>query len=401
MKTHKFVAPTMREAIARIKEELGEDALIIRSEKVKMGGPINRIRPEMIEVTAAAAEEVKGEAQVGPEFAETLNRTMSRATTQGGLPAPDSQLGQIGDEVRQIRDDLADLGRLLKSSQMDKMPQELAHWWRRMGESGVNREWAEDLAQEALLRLEPSELVSSQVVENYLISRIARAVKPAPTLTARLNRSYRIVAVGSPGAGKTTLLQKLASDPAAYGKRKIGLLSLDTHRMAAIEQLRAFARIAGLPLEVIFRADQIAAALQKLSGSEIILVDTPGCTLADAEKMQLLGEFLGELNADEIHLILNSSLRDEEMMYAVRRYRDVGITHLSFTHTDESLRHGYLLNAARSAERPIGWLSHGQGFIGCVERFTPEHLRRWIAAEQAADITPPSSSNVKRPETVR
>ena len=401
MKTHKFVAPTMKEAIARIKEELGEDALIIRSEKVKVGGPMKGIRPEMIEVTAACAEEVKGEAQVGPEFAETLNRTMSRSTAQSGPASPDFQIGQITDEVKRLRDDLADLGKLLKSSQMDKMPQELARWWQKMGESGVNGEWASDLAQEALLRLDANELVSAPVVENYLISRIARSVKPAPTMTARPNRSYKIVAGGPPGAGKTTLLQKLASDPAAFGKRKIGLISLDTHRMAAIEQLRAFARIAGLPLEVVFQPAQIAGALQKLNGNEIILVDTPGCTPADGEKLRLLGEFLNELNADETHLVLNSTMRDNEMIYAGHRYREVGITHLSFTHADESLRHGYLLNVARAAERPIAWLSRGQGFVGCVERFTPEHLRRWIAADQAEDVAAPFFSEVKRIESVR
>lgn len=401
MKTHKFVAPTMKEAIARIKEELGEDALIIRSEKVKVGGPMNRIRPEMIEVTAARAEEVKDEAQLGPEFAETLDRTMSRPSVQSRPAAPDFQLGQISDEVRRLRDDLADLGKLLKSSQMEKMPQELATAWQRLGESGVNGEWAADLAQDALLRLDPSELISAPVVENYLISRISRAVKPAPQMTARLNRTYKIAAVGSPGAGKTTLLQKLASDPTAYGKRGIGLISLDTHRMAAVEQLRAFARIAGIALEVVFRPDQIAGALQKLSGNEIIFVDTPGCTSADGEKLGLLGRFLNELNADEIHLVLNSTTRDDEMMYASRRYREIGLTHLSFTHTDESLRHGYLLNVARVAERPIAWLSRGQGFVGCVERFTPEHLRRWIATEQAEDVAPASFPEMKPTESAR
>ncbi|MDD5088168.1 MAG: 50S ribosome-binding GTPase [bacterium] len=401
MKTHKFVAPTMKEAIARIKEELGEDALIIRSERVKVGGPMNRIRPEMIEVTAARAEEVKDEAQVGPEFAETLDRTMSRTSAQSRPAVPDFQLGQISDEVRRLRDDLADLGKLLKSSQMDKMPRELAAAWQRLGESGVNDQWAADLAQDALLRLDPNELVSAPVVENYLISRIARAVRPAPQMTARPNRSYVLVAVGSPGAGKTTLLQKLASDPAAFGKRRIGLISLDTHRMAAVEQLRAFARIAGLPLEVVFRPDQIAAAVQKLGRNEIILVDTPGCAPDDGEKLRGLSEFLNALNADEIHLVLNSTTRDDEMIHAGRRYREIGLTHLSFTHTDESLRHGYLLNIARSAERPIAWLSRGQGFVGCIERFTPEHLRRWIAMEHAVDVAAPALTEIKRTETVR
>ncbi|MBU0509503.1 50S ribosome-binding GTPase [bacterium] len=383
MNTQKFVAPTMKEAIARIKEELGEDALIIRSERVKVGGSLNRFRSEMIEVTAASAEEMKGEAQAGPEFAQTLERSLSRSSMPEPSPIADPRLGQISDEVRQLREDLSDLGRLLKYSQIEKMPRELVRLWKKMGESGVNGEWATDLAQEALLRLRPDELVSAVAVESHLIQKISGVVRQSSQPPPKLNRSYKIVAVGSPGAGKTTLVQKLASDPAAYGKRKVGLISLDTHRMAAIEQLKAFARIAGVPLEIVFQPAQLSDAAKRLSGSEVILVDTPGCTAADHGKLDLLDGFLRQLDCDEVHLVLNSSMRDEEMNYAGHRFRDVGITHLSFTHIDETLRQGYLLNVARVAERPIAWISRGQGFVGCIERFTPEHLRRWMTLDQA------------------
>lgn len=386
MQTHKYVAATMKEALARIKEELGEDALIIKTEKVKAGGRLGNLRQEMIEVTAAMAEEVKGEAQVGPEFAETLERTLTRPMPTERPTEPDPRINEVTDEVRRLRDELLEISKHLKNNQMPNLPRELARVREALDESGVNSQWANDLAHEALIRLGAEELISAPVVENYLMSQIGNSVKPAPTLRAKLARSYKIMLVGSPGAGKTTLIQKLASDPAAYGKKKIGLLTLDTHRMAAIEQLRAFARIAAVPMEVVFQPGQVADAMARLAGLDLILIDTFGCTAADTEKLTLLQRFIEALDPDEIHLVLNSSVRDEELVYTSRKFRDAGISHLSFTRLDESLRHGYLLNVAKMAERPIGWLSQGQGFVGCVERFTPEHLRRWIALSEPVEI---------------
>jgi flagellar biosynthesis protein FlhF len=382
MRTQKFVAPTMREALARVKEELGEDALIIKSEKVKVGGALNFLKQDMIEVTAATPEEVKADLQDGPEFAETLDESIAHAPAPSHSQRPTMDVTVLKDEVQRLREELLDIGKFIKYKNLPSMPRELTRIWESLGQSGVNGKWATDLAQEALVHLNAEELISAQSVENYLLSRLSNVVKPAAQLPIKKAIQYKVALVGSPGAGKTTLLQKLASDPKAYGKRKVGLISLDTHRMAAIEQLKSFARIAGAPLEVVFQPAQAAEALSRLAGCEIVLIDTPGCTVADRERFDELKTFMDVLDPHEIHLVQNSGVRDEDLIFAGRRFRDMGISHLSFTRLDESLRHGYLLNVVRAAERPVAWISKGQNVIGSLERFTPDHLRRWIVLSQ-------------------
>lgn len=389
MNTHKFVAPTMKEALAKVKEELGEDALILRSEKVKAGGTLTFAKRELIEVTAATPEEVKADLQDGPEFAATLDRTLSQPPMLENPPRTDADLSQLKDEVTRIREDLVEIGKYFRYNNLPNMPRELTRLWESLGRSGMDGQWASDLAQEALVQLRAEELVSSPAIEEYFLTRLARVVKPAAQLPLRRTTPFKIALVGAPGAGKTTLLQKLASDPQIYGKRKIGLLSIDTHRMAAVEQLRAFARIAGASLEIVFQPSQCSVALNRLAGCEVILMDTFGCSVSESDRLSELKSFIEYMDPDEIQLVMNSSVRDEDLIHTIRRFRDVGVSHLSFTRLDESLRHGFLLNVIRTSERPVAWLSRGQGFIGCTERFTPEHLRRWIAqSEPLPELSP-------------
>lgn len=378
MQTEKFKAPSMKEALAKVKEKFGDDAIILKSEKIRPGGSLNFLKNELIEVTAAPAGEVQQELQNGPDFAETLDGTLSKGQLPSSPAVMDFKISELTRELQRLRDDLGNIGNYIRHNNLPNMPPELTNLWEALNNAGIHPEWTTDLTQEALVNLRAEELISSQTVEDFLLDRIVSIVPPAVNTPVGRSKPYKIILVGPPGSGKTTLLQKLAVDPKAYGERRIGLVSLDTHRLAAIEQIKAFARIAGAPLEVVYRPEHVAEALGRLADREIILVDTPGCSHWDSDKRELLGGFLERIDPDEVHLVLNSSVRDEELITTCHRSQDLSVTHLDFTRIDETLRNACLLNVARSAGKPVAWLSRGQEFIGCLDRLRPDLIRHWI-----------------------
>lgn len=390
MQPQKFIAASMKEALRQVRETMGDDAIILKSEKVKPAGVMGFVRQDMIEITAAPNGFDVAEVITGPEFAQSLDTADRRALQPIPMTAASDELERLRGEISRLNGELSEIGKYFKYNNLPSMPAELTNAWEALGRTGMDSHWATDIAQEALVQLGPQELISAERIEQFVLDRISDTVRSAPILKARRKSAYKICLVGLPGAGKTTLLQKLSSDPLAYGKRKVGLLTLDTYRVAAVEQLKAFARISGSPLEVIYRPDQIETALHRLAACEVILIDSAGVSPRDTERMSKLAALMDALDPDEIHHVINSMLRDDEMQSACAAYRDLGPTHLSFTRLDETHRMGYLLNIAKFARKPLGWLTKGQAFVNCLEKYNSNMLRDWVhnaEAPLATDFT--------------
>ncbi|MFH1009842.1 MAG: flagellar biosynthesis protein FlhF, partial [bacterium] len=292
MKVRKFVAPTMREALQQVKKELGDGAIILKSEKVQGGGLFDFLKGEMVEVTAAPEEEMASAKIAGPDFAQHLDSSLAQKAEAGTERRAHYELEVIKDEVRGLRQSLAELSLNLKYSKMPALPPELSKAYVRLEESGMEERWVQDLIGHALVELAAKELVSTSDIDRYLMAQVS-GVFAAPAPTPRGSAGPFVLAlVGPAGSGKTTTLMKLATHPQFFGKRQVGVISIDTRRLAALEQIRTFARLSAISLEVVYKPEQMATARDRFYSMEVILIDTPGCNPRDEKGIEHLHEWM-------------------------------------------------------------------------------------------------------------
>jgi flagellar biosynthesis protein FlhF len=190
----------------------------------------------------------------------------------------------------------------------------------------------------------------------------------------------RVVAfVGPTGVGKTTTIAKLATHPEFFRRKRIGLLCLDTYRVGAVEQIRTYADIAGLPLEVIYDSTDLGPALNRLADRDLVFIDTPGRGPRLHSDRQQVRQWLSQVVADEIHLVLPAGLQPELVRRTIESYRPQGITHLLATKLDEAPDDWTLFDLAAEARLPMRWLSDGQEVPRDLKAAAPRLLAAVLA----------------------
>ncbi len=183
---------------------------------------------------------------------------------------------------------------------------------------------------------------------------------------------YTVALVGPAGGGKSSALIKLALHPRGVGRKKVGLLTLDTHRVAGLEEMQTFAEITNLPLEVVYHSREIPAAIQRLRGCEVILVDCPGrAPQEDPSEWELA---LQALDPDEVHLVLSAEMRDSVALRAKSVFAPCGVTHALFTKLDHLERDAGLAELAQAVGLPTRWVADGHEIPGDLKESGPRIL---------------------------
>jgi len=185
---------------------------------------------------------------------------------------------------------------------------------------------------------------------------------------------YRVALVGPAGAGKTTAAVKLALHPRGVGgNKRVGLISLDTYRVGAIEELQTYAEIADLPLEVLYHVRETRAALHRLRSRDVVVIDTPGRWNTESDEVSWLG-ILRELDPDEVHLVLPAGMRTDVAELARERLKEAGITHVLFAKLDHLPDEIGLAVMAEAVGLPTRWVVDGHDIPGSLAPAAPRIL---------------------------
>lgn len=405
MKVKKYVVDSMPDAMQKIRAELGKDAVIINTKEIRVGGFLGMFAKKKVEVVAATDSNPDSAAPVRPAPA----RTAGSASAVAMLSKP-PQLEAIADEARGPSFAFASTSApaagapsafavppaapaasfpekesalLQEMKQMKEMMRRLAQSqalsegagagaglhpaFERLRHRLVEQDVRTDLAEAIVERAAAAADASNENEEPLTLAQAIEAVKAevVAILTERpiepIRPDARIVYfVGPTGVGKTTTIAKLAADQVLKHHRSIGLITSDTYRIAAIEQLRTYASILNVPLEVVFSPLDLRKALEKLADRDMILMDTAGRNFRNEMAVSELHSLMRTEETKDMFLVLSLSMKYNDMRSVADNFHKFGLEKVLFTKADETATFGSIVNLLHDFPLSLSYVTDGQ-----------------------------------------
>lgn len=334
MRIKRYVADTAQQAITQVKQDLGKEALILHSRPLKEGGFLGLFAKKRFEVLAAVDEHLVRQrpGRLGERY-ETAVR-----------PGDGTEKDRLLPEIQMLRRELSELRQAIEgvSKQAPKAPKPAS------------------TAKQSL-----------QSMESF----------PLPTPIKIVNKPTVVVLVGPTGVGKTTTIAKLAANFALFEGKSVGLVTIDTYRIAAVEQLKTYAEIINLPIEVVYTMGEFKRALNSLADKDLILVDTAGRSQKNQHQIKELKQFLTGRNPDETHLVLSANTKLEDLMESAESFKEVSYNRLVITKLDETRDLDNVLEFVQQVKIPISYVTTGQSVPEDIEVATFDVFKRFLNKE--------------------
>jgi flagellar biosynthesis protein FlhF len=276
---------------------------------------------------------------------------------------------------------LENLGRIKHRSNGEEIPSELFQLYTEL----IDAEVDDDLARELIFRLKrnvtSNQLNDHDAVKTSLAGMVQSEIRCSQPISVVEGKRKVVALVGATGVGKTTTIAKLAANFRLRDGIKMGLVTVDTYRIAAVEQLRIYAEIIDLPMKVVTNPLEMRRALDELVGLDLVLIDTAGRSPRDDLQIQELKRLLVEANVDEVHLVLSMTSSMRTLEATAEKFSAANTTSLIATKLDEAASMGTLLSLARKIPLPISYLTTGQDVPDDIEPALPERIARLVLGE--------------------
>ncbi len=416
MKVKRFIGNDLSEAMIRVKNELGRDAVILHTRKIKKKGIAGWFGAKLVEVVAAI-EEPEGLAPVASksheqevqDALEAIRQISEQKQSQKAIvkeepvPASDALSGEVDalkEMVKQIMERLEQSeAQPEKSHEIHEVHEvlEAPHKAPEKVHSEIHASEAEPLclSDDVKAMLRDKELADHTI--DFILNALGseseinsiEAVEPA--IRNMLGQPYTIESgdksqkvymfVGPTGVGKTTTLAKLAARLSLVENRSVGLITADTFRIAAVEQLRTYSEILGIPLTVIYEAEEIREALNKYKDKDFVLVDTAGRSHKSEELRNDLDNLLKHLKNPEIFLVISLTTGYKDIISILSSYEFLKDYKLLFTKLDEASSLGNILNVKAHTGKPLSYFAIGQSVPDDIEIADVDKVVNFIVGE--------------------
>ncbi|MFQ5736237.1 MAG: flagellar biosynthesis protein FlhF [Thermodesulfobacteriota bacterium] len=367
MHIRKFTGGTAKKAMDAVKAEFGPDALIMSSKRSSTGG---------FEVVAAIDYDLSSPINVDPRAQTRAGRphpVSTAARPQAGpsrvvpaYAASDAELKKEISELREVKE--------LFQTVITRSSAPVARLYERLQDeftkNGVDRRLARKILVNAFNGVSRERSGDEAALKAHMKNKLYEKIKVTDPLSTRSVVAF----VGPAGVGKTTTIAKLAAINVLKQKRKVALLTTDTYRIAATEQLKTYGKIIGVPVEVAADEKELASRLSAHRDKDLVLIDTAGRSHRDARHMAGLCAMARVNPAVRFNLVLSSQTRDEALYESVQGYSAAPVDSLTFTRLDEGSVYGPILNTMLLSRKPVAYLANGQNVPQDIEAASKRRL---------------------------
>lgn len=378
----KYIVNNMNEALTRIRYELGKNAIIINQRKIRKNGFFGFFSHKVLEVTAAIENEntsednhTEGSIQ---EFKKAIEDTKKTSETK---------VQQNIDVLRKKSKEIIKNSENEEKGKLFKEVVEMKAMLNNIITTGTKNE-----NKTALEKILENVDVEPDIIKK-IVSRIKDSeqqgtdIEKAPKIindmiqVNKVNTDKVLVLVGPTGVGKTTTIAKLAGRYALIENKKTGLITVDTYRIGAIEQLRTYADIMNIPFRVVMTIKEMETAVDSMKDCDVILIDTTGRSSKNAMQISELRAFVNKTNSENIHLVISCTTKNKDIDIIINGYKQLNYKNVIITKLDETSTYGSILNIVEKSKVPISFVTVGQSVPDDIKIMSSEQLVNLILGE--------------------
>lgn len=397
----KFLGKTEAEAVESAKKELGANIVVMNVRNVKRKGLFDFLKPQKVEVTVALEEEANSqEKDVSAEVKAAVSAINEVVSNMNNAPVQQNEAPRnimpvnaeefSGKKENNVIEEKLDSLQSLIEQQLQKPEEE------KKEEEKVEEEISET---DMFMKLLHTTMLENEVDETYagqIIEEIEKVNKPNCPFDFALANTYQkmilkfgkpvgitpsekgvkvVFFVGPTGVGKTTTIAKIASRFQVDEKKKVALLTADTYRIAAAEQLRTYANILEVPFRIVYTIEEIEQALSDFKDYDYILVDTAGHSYQNKAQKEAMTKFIHSMDdkvEKEVFLVLSATTKYRDLISIADAYKEMADYKLIFTKLDETTTLGNLLNLKLYTGASLSYVTHGQNVPDDIEDFNPQ-----------------------------